>query len=294
MAMSNSFSATFSLDPAKFPYSKQTVTSKREARDALHNQLFFDLVLSEVAQIPSSTKLYPPRSLSDLRSLHEAIENCPVDLLKKQCCIYYILRDWNTQLEYAEDQMIPQNYCRLMDSYWYLDNGKHQDALLSLTSPGLTPNFATKIMKTFATSNNNAMLVTYVQTIQNPLDSEEKVELYLNALMSLDIKRAFFFTRTTEAALRHQLFLSVLAFAIKTQDGGFIVVDFPFDQEEEQWAFEALSQRPGFGLETLALRLTHLGKKIEVIKLRDKFGGGPPRVTDMLKSICHEVELKLI
>lgn len=293
MTMS-SFAATFSLDPTKFPYSRQTVTAKREARTFLHNQLFFDLVLAEVAQVPNSTKLYPPRSLSDLRNLHQAIENCPVDLLKKQCCIYYILRDWRTHLEYAEEQMIPYNYCKLIDSYWYLDNGKYAEALLSLTSPGLTPNFATKIMQTFLKSDNSAMVVTYVRTIQNPLDTEEKIDLYLGALMRLNIRQALLFTKTTDTAVRRKLFRRVLEFAQETQQGTLILVDFPFDQEEEKWAYEELSGRPGPGLEALILRLTHLGERVEVLRLRDKFGGGRTSITDALRSVCHNVELKLM
>lgn len=205
-----------------------------------------------------------------------------------------MLRDWNMHEQYAEEQLMPWNYCRLMDSYWYLDNGKYSEALVSLTSPGLTPNFATKIMQTFEKSGNGAMIVTYVQTIQNALDTEEKIGLYLRALMKLDLRQSFIFTRTTDNSIRQKLFLQVLEFAQQSQAAALKLADYPFDQDEEKWLYEALSQRPGLGLEALVLRLTHLGERIEVLRLRNKFGGGQPAITNALRSVCHDVELKTI
>ncbi|CCG80884.1 Putative uncharacterized protein [Taphrina deformans PYCC 5710] len=292
--MSSSFAATFSLDPSKFPYTKQCIATKRNARVSLQNQLFFDLVLAEVARIPESSRLYPPRNTTDLRNLHEAIEGCAVDLLKKQCCIYYILRDWDTHTEYAEEQLIPQTYCALMDSYWYLDNQKNKEALNSLLTPGLTPNFATKIMSTFERAGDHSMLVTYVQTMQNPLDTEEKTRAYLKALMRVDVSRALFFTRTTTVAPRQSLFNEVVDHAKTTKEGVDTLARFPFDVSEGQWAFENLSRTPGPGMEALIVRLTMMGDTSAVIKLREKHGGGKPDLNNALKESLHSAEAKLL
>lgn len=289
-----SFAATFSLDPSKFPYSKQTITQKRGHRTTLKDELFFDLVLTEVARIPNPTKLYPPKNIADLRHLHEAIESCPVDLLKKQCCIYYILCDWDTQSEYAKDQAIPQNYCNLMESYWFLDNQQYSNALQSLTVPGLTPNFATKIMATLMDSGNHEMLLTYVQTLQTPLDTEEKVNYYLKALMRVDVSRALFFTRTTTTTLRKSLFQAVLKYAKTTHENAKILIGFPFDGEEETWSYDLLSTAHGLGLEALVLRLLMLGKTKEALVLREKEGGGRHELTHAMKSHINEVELKVM
>lgn len=288
-----SFSSIFSLDPKRFPYTKQITQAKRESRKQLDGVLFFDLVLSEVAQVPNPAKLYPPRSISDLRTLHEAIEKCPVDLLKKQCCLYYILRDWNTHLEYAKKQHIPRNYCNLMESYWLLDNNLYEPALAALTMPGLTPNFATKILQAFGSSDNHNLLVTYVHTLQTALDTDIKVELYLDALMRLDIGRAIIYSRTLPEPVRHRSFTTIIDFAKSTHDGATVIVDFPFDGDETAWLYNNLSNSPGLGLEALVLRLTTLGQSTEVLKLRQSNGGGRSDLTRGIRISSSIVELKI-
>ncbi|ORY79494.1 ELYS-like domain-containing protein, partial [Protomyces lactucae-debilis] len=230
------FSSTFSLDPAHFPYTKASVQGVRDRRKQLDNQLFFDLVLSEVAQVKSGSKYYPPKNIAELRALHDAIEQCPADLLKKQCCIYYILRDWGTHAEYAAAQLLPENYCALMDSYWLLDREQYDEAIKSLTVPTLTPNFMTKILETFTQAQRPDLIVVYVQTLQEPLDSPAKIDLYLSALLRIDVTRALFFTRTAPAALRQGLFEKSLVEATTTHQGAGIVANFPYEAEEEQWA----------------------------------------------------------
>lgn len=285
--------AAFPLEPSKFPYTKSTVAEKRNARATLQNQLFFDLVLTEVARIPNPAKLYPPRNSAELRTLHEAIAACPVDLLKKQCCLYYVLRDWDTHEQYARDQLIPHNYCALMDSYWYLDQARYEQALRALTTPGLTPNFATKIMATFSMAGQGPMLVQYVQTLQNPLDTMDKMTLYLDALVRMDVRAAIRYTRTL-GELRESLFERVLEHAKTTKEGGRVLADYPFDEQEERWAFEVLSRQPGNGLEALILRLTMLGDAPTVLKLRSQHGGGPAELNTAMRRALHPVEQKLL
>ena len=288
-----SFAATFSLDPKKFPYTKQIAQSKRDFRQKLDGVLFFDLVLTEVAQVTNPAKLYPPKNTADLRTLHEAIEKCPVDLLKKQCCIYYILRDWDTHEDYAKAQYIPDNYCNLMTSYWHLDNGKCDEALQSLTMPGLIPNFATKILQTFTAAKRYELLVTYVHTLQPSLDTDEKVKLYIKGLVHLDVGRAIMYTRTLADHLRQPLFEAVINRAKSSHEGATILSDFPFTKEEDAWLYTILSQSQGHGLEALALRLTMIGKTTEVLKLRRIAGGGRHDVNNSLRDSSTEVQLKL-
>ena len=289
-----SFASIFSLDPKKFPYTKECSTAKRDARKKLQGVLFYDLVLTEVAQIGNPAKLYPPRNISDLRALHEAVEKCPVDLLKKQCCIYYVLRDWKTHTDYGKSQCIPENYCNLMDSYWHLDNENAPEAIMSLTQPGLTPNFATKIMQVLTIYERYDFLVQYVHTIQNALDTNEKVDLYITALSHVNMGRALLFSRSLADHIRHKAFISLLDRACMHHATAKIVSDFPFTEEEDTWANQHLAQVPGLGLETLILRLTMLGRTNEVIKLRHKFGGGRHDITNSLKANLTGIEMKLV
>lgn len=326
------FDVTFPLNPTNFPYTKQVIQAKRNARTLLGGELFFDQVLRDVARVEVDPgKLYPPRTLSDLRALHEAVERSPVDLLKKQCCLYYVLRDWedvktrdNNDTDdddddenedrddrhgyaagYAATQGVPENYRALMDGYWALDNARYAEALARLTTPGLTPNFTTKIMATFAKAGEGARMVRFVQTVQPALDTEEKVDLYLDALVRVDVARTILFTRTTTTTaatttareggddLRRRLFERVMAYAAETGERASVLARFPYDAAEETWAHEFLSRTPGPGLEALILRLTMMGDLVTVIRLRNRHGGGREDLNGALRASLPDVELKL-
>ncbi|MGI4796544.1 MAG: hypothetical protein ACRYG8_21285 [Janthinobacterium lividum] len=149
-------------------------------------------------------------------------------------------------------------------------------------------------MSTFGKAGDYKMLVTYVQTMQNPLDTEEKLKLYLDALMKVDVSRAIFYTRRPCPVPREDLFRGVLEHAKSTKEGAITLADFPFDATEEKWAFEILSRTSGPGLEALILRSTMSGDISTVIKLREKHGGGQADLNNAWKESLHPVEKKLL
>ena len=292
----DSYEATFPLDPNLFPYTKATVTQLRDARKRLENTLFIDLVLTEVAQIKNPAKLYPPRSSADLRALHDAIERCPVDLLKKQCCIYYVLRDWSGVYEaYANRQYIPTTYRALMDSYWHLDRGDADAAFHSLCSPGLTPNFASKILQALATLDRPDLVVLLVQTLDIKLDSDDKLTLYLESLAKIDLTAALFHTRRLSSSdgQRRRFFELVVTLAIANKAGQRVVADFPFDAEvETAWLDAILPTLGEAAVETLAVRQTWLGRMTDAYRLRDRYGVGSHALKAQLFDSCLEIEQK--
>jgi hypothetical protein len=185
-----------------------------------------------------------------------------------------------------------------MDSYWLLDHEKYDEAIKSLTLPTLTPNFMTKILETFTQAHRHDLVVLYVQTLQEPLDSPSKVELYLSALLRLDVTRALFFTRTAPADLRQGLFEKSLEKATKTSEGAQVVANFPYDEQEEAWARALLTQGPSGdrapAIEALKLRLTFLGETLEAAKLAQKFGTGAGESSHLLRQSCTPVERKML
>ncbi|BFZ56724.1 hypothetical protein PYCC9005_003772 [Savitreella phatthalungensis] len=233
----DTYEKTFPLDPGLFPYTKQKIEELRNARRRLDNAFFFDLVLTEIAQVASPARLYPPRSSQEVRLLHEAIYNSPVDLLKKQCCIYYIMLDWDANGEYARRCRIPDNYRALMDAYWHLDRGKDPDAAFaSLCAPGLTPNFASKIMHAFSAANRPDLVVLLVQTLDIRLDNDDKLETYLRAMARVSTSSAVLFTRNLPIEVRRGMFEMVIRIASVN------LASFPFDDLEFGWLAEVLPE----------------------------------------------------
>ncbi len=292
--MNSSFSDIFSLDPNHFPYTKQFVLDVRKRRSEQSGVLFFDLVLLEVAQVQNGSNLYPPSNLADLRHLYEAISHSPVDELKKQCCFYYILRDWNMQKKYAEENLIPSNYCLLMDSYWFLEKSCYEEALRRLVSPGLNANFGDKILDTLFSAEQYSALIKYIQTTQMILETESKKRIYLMALLQLDISQAIFYTRSVLTPLRQTLLDLVIEHCIKIEHKAIVVANFPFEKMEEKWIMELLKGRNGAGRDILVLRLFHTGRIAESIKLaRDDSSANYTPIRNLERSLT-QIETRIL
>ena len=73
----------------------------------------------------AASKLYPPRSNQDLRTLHERIVSSPSPDHHKQSLLYYILKDipHSSQLaeSFAKDYFLPSKYKIFVDGLWFLD-----------------------------------------------------------------------------------------------------------------------------------------------------------------------------
>src|SRR5204863_5719662 len=105
----------------------------RNNRAALDNVLFFDVLLSDVGQIPdgrpknltvltTGAKLYPPKAREDLHRLYDKIEESETDSLKKSCFYYYLLKDFKADGKYAMEFAIPEQFCQLISGFYALDH----------------------------------------------------------------------------------------------------------------------------------------------------------------------------
>jgi hypothetical protein len=145
MAQWEDFNHIFSFNK-KYSYDAKVVDQIISNRKALENQLFADRLLG-LAGITGGkgnesvidewkdgltpflsvivTKVYPPRSNADLRSLIEHIVSSELDIHHKQALVYYILKDCRSAPEaaphFAQDCHLPEKYRLFIEGIWNLD-----------------------------------------------------------------------------------------------------------------------------------------------------------------------------
>ena len=135
------FEAVFDFRP-DIAYDHKTVDQVLRNRHALENELFFDRLLKALGvsqgqyeaikpqlrdnfdHFPAS-KLYPPRSNQDLRTLHGRIISSASPDHHKQSLLYYILKDipHSSQVAegFAKECFLPSKYRIFIDGLWFLD-----------------------------------------------------------------------------------------------------------------------------------------------------------------------------
>jgi hypothetical protein len=83
------------------------------------------------------TKVYPPKSNADLRSLIEHIVSSELDIHHKQALVYYILKDCRSAPEaaphFAQDCHLPEKYRLFIEGLWNLDRLEFRVRFTSLT-----------------------------------------------------------------------------------------------------------------------------------------------------------------
>lgn len=71
------------------------------------------------------TKVYPPKTNADLRSLVEHIVSSELDIHHKQALIYYILKDCrgspDAASHFAQDCHLPEKYRLFIEGIWNMD-----------------------------------------------------------------------------------------------------------------------------------------------------------------------------
>lgn len=90
--------------------------------------LFFDILL-KLGGIDNAPSLYPPTNFRELESLLQAIRGASYDEMKRDCLIYYLLKQGCDGREegYAREKVISPQYIALADAYWWLDSGINLD-----------------------------------------------------------------------------------------------------------------------------------------------------------------------
>lgn len=71
------------------------------------------------------TKIYPPKSNADLRTLVQHITSSPLDIHHKQALIYYVLKDCraagDVAAQFARKCHLPEKYRLFIEGLWSLD-----------------------------------------------------------------------------------------------------------------------------------------------------------------------------
>ncbi|KAH9461930.1 hypothetical protein Pst134EB_005847 [Puccinia striiformis f. sp. tritici] len=167
--------------------------------------LFFDRLM-KLGSIPNFKDLFPPPHPSRLRQLLDSIDACGFDLLKKNCLVYYLLKEYGDGREtrFAIDRLIPSHFSRGLDGLWALDHSQWQSAIRAIADPTVTPDFLPEIIQTLATQprlkhRSNYLMRFYLLT-QPSLDLPSVV-FVLRAMEALQILIAFPFDELEDTTL---------------------------------------------------------------------------------------------
>lgn len=90
---------------------------------------FVELTSLAVIVLRVDGSLYPPKDVLALRKLLAAIRASSFDRLKKDCLVYYLIRDTkhdDRAASFAQARLIPAQFVSLADGYWNMDNGNHE------------------------------------------------------------------------------------------------------------------------------------------------------------------------
>lgn len=108
-------------------------------------------------QLTPGASLYPPTTPGAFRRLLGAIHSAPIDRLKSDCFIYYLVRDRDAKeggmdvdgsgegesdnsnaAKFARRRCLPRTWKVYMDGYWALDHGDYKAAVDHLSGPSIS------------------------------------------------------------------------------------------------------------------------------------------------------------
>ncbi|KAL4942462.1 hypothetical protein BDV06DRAFT_192047 [Aspergillus oleicola] len=231
-----------------FTYDGKVIEQILSNRRALDNQLFADRLL-ELLGVPAVTKLYPPISNSDLRTLIRHIVSSELDIHHRQSLIYYILKDCrapsDAATQFARKCHLPEKYRLFIEGLWNLDRLEFKRAIEYLTEPSIIPTFPDEILYALTLSHiprhDDSLVMAYYLTVNPPLTSEKAQRAFMETLSRASITEAFYFTRKHHDALRQSYLAQLIGFVHKTDAGqlrsrrAMELIDLPFDDQEEEW-----------------------------------------------------------
>ncbi|KKK20216.1 hypothetical protein AOCH_005761, partial [Aspergillus ochraceoroseus] len=231
-----------------FTYDGKIIEQILSNRRALENKLFADRLLGLLG-VQAVTKLYPPRSNADLRTLVGHIVSSELDIHHKQSLIYYILKDCrapsDAATQFSRRCHLPEKYRLFIEGLWNLDRLEFRRAIEYLTEPSIIPTFPDEILYALTLSHlprhDDSLVMAYYLTVTPPLASEKSQRAFMETLCRSSITEAFYFTRKHHEALR-QMYLTQLIEFVHRTDAGQIrskrameLIGLPFDDQEEEW-----------------------------------------------------------
>ncbi|OJJ48686.1 hypothetical protein ASPZODRAFT_130795 [Penicilliopsis zonata CBS 506.65] len=273
-----------------FVYDGKIIEQILSNRRALENQLFVDRLLGLLG-VKSVTKLYPPRSNADLRSLVQNIVSSSFPSHQKQAVIYYILKDCraanDAAAQFANKCRLPEKYRLFIDGLWHLDKLEFRRALENLTEPSLIPTFPDEILYVLSLSqlpkHDDSLVLAYYLSASPPLASEKVRNAFFDTLCRSSISEAFYFTRSHGEAHRRSYLERLILFVHKTGGGptrsrrAMELINLPLDSKEEQWFEEVLLHGNAKTLQgakdTVIMRRLATGKMQELTTELESLGG---------------------
>ncbi|KAA1138686.1 hypothetical protein PGTUg99_034576 [Puccinia graminis f. sp. tritici] len=217
----------------------------RSREETIDGMLFFDRLM-KLGSIPNFKDLFPPPHPSRLRQLLDSIDACSFDLLKKNCLVYYLLKEYGDGREnrFAIDRLIPSHFSRGLDGLWALDHSQWQSAIRSMSDPTVTPDFLPEIIRTLATQPPLYLRSDYVmrfyQLTQPSLDLPS-IEFVLRAMcINSNLRSAWALQRSYGRPERDRLLRILFETCFGLNDHRQplaetlqVMVAFPFDELED-------------------------------------------------------------
>ncbi|KAJ5797776.1 uncharacterized protein N7503_007072 [Penicillium pulvis] len=276
MAQWEDFNQIFAFNK-KYHYDAKVVELINSNRRALENHLFADRLLALVG-IKGVTKVYPPKTNADLRSLIDHIVSSELDIHHKQALIYYILKDCRAAPDaagqFARSCHLPEKYRLFIEGLWHMDRLEFRRAIEYLAEPSLIPTFPDEILYVLTLSqlpkHDNGLAIAYYLNAAPPLATEKVQRSFYETLCRSSITEALFFSRKYDEIKRRNYFVQLVEFIHKTAAGqtrskrAMELVGLPLDEDEEEWFEEALlrgsaSTLPG-AKDTLMMRRLATGR----------------------------------
>ncbi|KAI9894176.1 MAG: hypothetical protein M1814_004030 [Vezdaea aestivalis] len=285
MAEIGDFEEVFSFNP-NYTYDQSAVRQIVTHRKELGNKLFLDR-LFEAVGIEQGPRLYPPKTNNDLRTLFQKISASPAPLHYRQSILYYLLQDSDEAASeaYATTTFLPEQFRLYTAGLWLLDQLDFDQALLYLTKPHLTPTFQEEILSTLLThcsSSNPHLPLAYMHAVLPSLTTPSALDLVFRTHLLTSLPTAYGFTRTQNAALHRSFFEQLVTRTLEQPRGEArasacaMLVNLPFDEEEEWWFEEFLTEGSGRGLvgarDAVAMRRLGMGKYREAVGTRGLSG----------------------
>ncbi|KAF5345891.1 hypothetical protein D9758_011455 [Tetrapyrgos nigripes] len=191
MDVDSPFLQYFDTDSVNFPWRESRPAEIDQRRAMLGDLLLYDVLLQN-GDIHEPDLIYPPRDVSGLHRLLEAIATSTYDDLKKDCLIYYLLK-WHMdgrESRFQQERCIIPQFAKLADAYWCLDTGLNVAYAISLLSDcRLNTDYASKIMQAIISAPStdpypsyHPLIVKYIRTAKPLLTEPDDLDTYMISL----------------------------------------------------------------------------------------------------------------
>ncbi|GMK58873.1 hypothetical protein CspeluHIS016_0603150 [Cutaneotrichosporon spelunceum] len=169
-ALPNTVLRYFDLGSPPYCDAEDIVARRKASPDG---RLFFDRLLA-FADIDGPA-LYPPTTPAAFRRLLHAIHSTSrIDRLKRDCFLYYLVRDQSSsstpngsggmdvdsasevdiESAFVRARCLPRTWRVFMDGYWLLDHGRYSDGVAALSDPAISElNFVPEVVRALTAIN---------------------------------------------------------------------------------------------------------------------------------------------